>query len=242
MTSLFTAKGNEIDRSKMLKADSWQELKEKLESRLKKEYKSSRLIWINKLQNIFTNYELTKDEMLAELTKMLKFTIEKKAEAYERKYKYVRLSYHDFEAELWKITYLAIDYYEEVGDIDSEFMLLETLEMFWKSRMNNFIKSCVYTKKHNPWYTASTLADDFETKHPDESVNIELQLIHQETITELFNESRLTEKERKLLEIIYEKPDESLREWGERLNINHPETVRRLYKQLKVKLAKHNPY
>lgn len=242
MTSLFTAKGNEINRSQILKADSWQELKEKLESRLKKEYKTSRLIWIHSLQNTFSNYELTKDEMLAELTKKLTFTIEKKALAYERRYKYFRLSYQDFEAELWKITYLAIDYYEEVGDLDSEFMLLETLEMFWKTRMNNFIKSCVYTKKHNPWYTASTLAEDFDTKHPDESVNIEKSFIQEETISEMFNDTNLTERERRLLETIYDWPEDSLRDWGKRLGVDHPETVRRLYKSLQRKLAKYKQH
>lgn len=240
--SLFTNKGTSIDTKKLLKADSYEELKEKIESRLSRKYSKSKLEYLKGIQAVFEDWEKDKDEIYRELYKRLKFTIETKAKWLERKYSSVRLSFHDFEAELWKITYEAIESYEQAGDIDTEFTLLETLELFWKYRMKDFIRSCLFTRKHSPWYTAASLADNFNEFLPDDSPLPEEQLILNETVTEMFNDSNLTTNERKLLEIIYDKPEGSLRDWGKCLGIDHPETVRRLYNSLKRKLEKFNPY
>lgn len=247
MTSLFTKRGNEIDSKEMLKADSHQELMDKVDSRLNRKYvKSSKIAWVWQIQDVFNKSgyeELTNGNLVGdydELFKRLRFTIESKANWLEIKYKYTRLSYQDFEAELWKITYDAIEYYEQSGDIDTEFTLLETLELFWKTRIISFIKSCLFTVKHKGWYTSLPLADDFEEFWEDESPNQEDEYLYKETIQEMFNDIELTDEERNLLAVIYDYPSGSLREWGKELGINHPETVRRLFQTLRKKLAKYS--
>ncbi|MCI2253434.1 hypothetical protein L2D08_03540 [Domibacillus sp. PGB-M46] len=240
MNKLIFKRAEEIDRSQILKADSYQELVSKMESRLKRKYSSSKIKWVRQVQMVFSDWDKDTDEVYSELQKLLKFTIEAKAKYYEKKYKSVRLSYHDFEAELWKITFAAIQYYEESGDIDTEFMLVETLEMFWKTRMIDFIKSCLYTEKHSPWYKAATLDEKSIERLPDNSPSMEQQYIYKETIEEMFNAEELTEKERELLALIYDNPSGSLREWGSELGVPHPQTVRRLFDSLKNKLVKYN--
>ena len=250
--SLFTNTGTRIDTKQNLKADSYGELKEKINTRLGRKYTKSKVGFVWKVQALFDDPDFIElengnfEEDHWKLKKALSFTIEQKANWYEYRYRNARLSYHDFEAELWKITFAAIEYYEDGGDFESyegaEFTLIETLELFWKTRMIDFIRSCMYTEKHTPWYTAASLADDFNEFWPDSSPNPEQQLVINETITEMFTDSGLTKRERKLLEIIYDKPNDSLSKWGKLLNIEHPETVRRLYQPLKGKLAKYNPY
>lgn len=242
MSAKLTKNFSEIDIREMLKADSYQELIAKIDTRLKKKYSSSKIKWIWKIQRIFENLDYTTLEngyVTQDYTKLhrtFEFTIQQKADWYERRYWSVRLSYHDFEAELWKITYDALEYYESVQDIDCEFTLVETLELFWKYRMKDFIKSCLYTEKNKPWYTATTLADEFDEFWADESLNPEQLYLMKETVNEMFNHPSLSDTERKLLEVIYDNPDGSYREWGEEIGINHPETVRRHIKSLKMKL------
>ncbi|MDF2039355.1 MULTISPECIES: hypothetical protein [Cytobacillus] len=250
--SLFTNRGTNIDRATMLKADSYEELKEKINTRLGRKYSPSKIKYVWKIQELFNNpdFSVLENGNLEvdywRLTRELKFTINKKAEWYAYRYRNARLSYQDFEAEFWKITWDAIEYYEQGGDFESfegaEFTLVETLELFWKNRIIDFIRSCLYTKKHNPWYTAASLSDDFNEYWPDTSLLQDEQLIINETIDELFCDKSLTEDERRLLEIIYDNPTESLREWGEKFGFNHPETVRRRYLSLKRKLSKYSPY
>lgn len=245
MKAKLTKNIGEIDVKSMLKADSYEELIDKIDTRLKKKYSSSKVKWVWKIQRLFENHDVITDEnnnMTADYTRihrMLEFTIQKKAEWYEKRYYSVRLSYHDFEAELWKITYDAIEYYEQSGDIDTEFTLVETLELYWKFRMKDFIKSCLYTEKNKPWYTAAPLADEFDEFWADESLNPEQMYLVKETVTEMFNESSLTEKERLLLTVIYDYPSGSFREWGKEMGINHPETVRRMLKSLQMKINRY---
>jgi hypothetical protein len=243
MNQTITRSFGEFDTGSMLKADSYQELMDKINFRLNQKYsKKSKIKWIWQIQKIYANWEKSKDETYAELHKQLKFTVEAKADWLERKYKNTRLSFHDFEAELWKITYDAIEYHEQSGDIDTEFTLVETLELFWKYRIKDYIKSCLYTEKHSPWYTASSLAANFNQYWKDETPGPEKSYIHKETVTSMFKDNGLTKEERQLLELIYDFPSGSLREWGEELGIKHPETVRRRFISLQKKLEKYNPF
>lgn len=236
----------------MLKAESYEELRDKINTRLGRKYKPSKITYIWKVQELYNNPDFTlldNGNLEADYWKLireLKFTIDKKAEWYEYRYRSKRLSYHDFESELWKIAWDAIEYYQQGGDIESyvgaEFTLVETLEMFWKNRMIDFIRSCLYTEKHSPWYNAVSLAEDFNEFWSDTSLLPEEQLLINETVSEIFSDTNLIDNERRLLGAIYENPNDSLRNWGEQLGLNHQETVRRLYKSLKRKLAKYNLY
>ncbi|MBN3556053.1 hypothetical protein JYA63_17370 [Fictibacillus nanhaiensis] len=239
--------GGEIIRSNILKADSYQELQIKIRKRINGKYSSSKVKWIWKIQDLFRNSELVKlpngyyEYDHSKLYSALEFTIEKKANWLEKKYKYVRLSFHDFEAELWKITYDAIDYYEIWVD-DTEFTLVETLELYWKTRMIDFIKSCLYTIKHGDWYKSASLSEDFESVWPDNNLEIEKQLLYKQTVAEMLAAVELNEQERKLLYLIYDYPSRSYREWGKELGINHPEKVRRLFLSIQKRLTKYNPF
>jgi hypothetical protein len=229
--------GTEIDRDSMFKADSYEELLEKINIRLNKQYKPSKVKWVWQIQDAWKNSPIdivneNVETNYRKLFNMLSTTIKGKSQGLETRYKGVRLSFHDFESELWDISFKAIEYYEQAGDIETEFTLLETLEMFWKTRINSFIKSKLYTKKHNQWYTAVEINELF----PDYSLSPEQEYIRKETMLEIFNDSDLTEKERKLLGVISDYPNGSLREWGKELGINHPQTVKRLYESLHKKL------
>jgi hypothetical protein len=242
MNQKLYKKFGEFKKSDILKADSYKELMDKIHTRLNEKYSSSKVKWIWRIQNAFDNcdyielddgnYELHFHELYV----LLNQTIKWKAEALERRYKYVRLSYHDFEAKLWEITYDAIEYYDSNHGLDTEFTLLETLELFWKYRMKDYIKSCLFTKKHSPWYTASSLADNFDGFWNDELPIIEG---YKDTVEGMFNDSDLSENERQLLEEIYNNPEGSLRDWGKEIGITHPQTVKRLYQSLQKKLEKY---
>ncbi|MFE4352460.1 hypothetical protein [Peribacillus butanolivorans] len=239
MTSELFVKGRNIDRQRMLKADTYQELMDKIDGRLERKYPASKVIWIREIQSIFRNWDLSTEEIESQLAEKLKFPIEKKAAWLERKYKSVRLSYQDFEEELWNITYQAIEYYELNNDIDTEFTLVETLELFWKNRMNSFIKSCLYTKKNSGWYFAAPLAEDFEQFWPDRSPGPEESYILRETVDDMLSDPELNELEKRLLAVIYDYPDGSLREWGKEIGISHPQTVKRLFGSVQRKLGKY---
>lgn len=138
----------------MLKADSYKELMHKVNTRLESKYPKSKVKWVWKIQSLFNDADIETlengdivFEYYTALIKELRFTIVKKAEWYATKFRNTRLSFQDFEAEFYDITYKAIQYYEESGDLDTEFTLVETLEMYWKTRMTSFIKSCLYTHK-----------------------------------------------------------------------------------------------
>jgi hypothetical protein len=228
-------RGREIDKIRVLKADSYDEYQDKMIARLNRKYSKSKVEWVLQIQALF---EALTDETYAELFKRLRFTIEGKAKAKEKRFKNVWLSYHDFEEQLWKATYDALDYYEQVWG-DTEFSLLETLELYWKKRLTSFIKSTLYTQKHSPWYNASKLAEGFEEFWADESPNPEQGYIYKETVNDMLNDRELNEKERMLLAEIYDFPSGSLRDWGNEIGISHPQSVKRIYKQLKRKLDKY---
>jgi hypothetical protein len=240
MNTVISKVGDAIDRNDMLKADSYQELMEKIKLRLSKKYRASKIEWVWDIQKAWqnTDYDISDNGIWEpnyyKLFKKLEKTIQWKAEWLEKKYKFVRLSYHDFEAELWKITYEAIQYYESAGDIDTEFTLVETLEMYWKNRMNNYIKKCLYTEKHGWWHFSKSIPNYLhDTAHNPINPNPAI-----EKVEEIFSDESLTEKERKLLEAIYNNPVGSYREWGKEISVSHPETIRRLLNSLKNKLTK----
>lgn len=222
---------------------TYNELIHKINTRLNNKYSLSKVKWVWKVQSVFNNcgFEpLTNGTLMADYTALineLRFTIDRKAEWYAHKYKNTRLSFQDFESELYDITYKAIEYYEQSNDIDTEFTLIETLELYWKNRMNSYIKSCLYTVKNGQWNTALPLTDNFNEAEPDTAPSPEQQYINKETVTAMFNDTDLTDKERQLLSIIYDYPSGSLREWGTELGITHPQTVKRLFQSLQKKLA-----
>lgn len=239
-TSKLFNYGIEIDKSDMLKAESYDELINKINHRLNRKYKPTKVKWVWQIQDAWKNspLEVVKGNSVVNYRKlfnMLKQTIEGKAKGLANRYRSVRLSFHDFESELWDITYRAIEYYEMAGDLETEFTIWETLEMFWGNRIKSFIRSCIYTQKHNPWYTAAEVNEFY----PDSSASPEEEYIRKETLAEIFNDSDLTYKERQLLNVISEIPDGSLREWGKGVSIKHPESVKRLLVSLQEKLSKY---
>ncbi|EFI66018.1 hypothetical protein BFZC1_24115 [Lysinibacillus fusiformis ZC1] len=234
--------GTDIDKGNMLKADSYKELMHKVNTRLENKYPKSKVKWIWKIQSLFNDTDLETLENgdiqsdYTALIKELRFTIVKKAEWYATKFRNTRLSFQDFEVEFYDITYKAIQYYEESGDLNTEFTLVETLEMYWKTRINSFIKSCLYTHKNGEWFKSASLSDHFNDTEPDTAPTPEQDYILKETVTAMFNDSDLTDNEKALLAVIYDNPTGSLREWGQEIGIVHPQTVKRLFQSLQRKL------
>jgi hypothetical protein len=248
MNGILTKKGYEIDRDEMLKADSYHQLVDKVNARLEKKYASSKIKYVWEVQRLFNDADLevlSNGDYVADYSSLinkLRYTIEWKADWLEKKYRSVRLSFHDFEAELWKITYDAIKYYEESSDIETEFTLVETLEMWWKTRIINYIKSCIYTEKHGWWYKSKSLPEGFIEFWADDSLNPENQYIINETMMEILTDASLSTHEKALLSVIYDNPSDSYRTWGGKLGISHPQTIKRLHESIKKKLEIYNIY
>ncbi|MGM0880902.1 MAG: hypothetical protein ACQEXQ_07630 [Bacillota bacterium] len=161
----------------------------------------------------------------------LDFTIEAKAQAYKRKWlRSTGLNADDF----------ASVFREEVfrfigggGDWpNGDFYIIETLELAWKRRAVDLIRK--ETTKQRKWERGMEQIDASGKEHPDQCTNVEREAI----IRAMLEDPSFTAEERQLFIAVYEDPEASNGELAKVLGYSHPETVRRIKKRIRDKLAR----
>lgn len=207
------------------------EFEHKRKVRLERKYRPSKIRWVEKLEELYED-KWSPDGDYLPFFKMLKTTIQMKARAYERRWKNFRLSAHDFESVFWEVTWKIIEFYH----YDNPYMLVETLELAWKRRALDVIRSATRTNRGRVWHTAVPLKDRFEQFYPD-PLDMEEMVADSVVVQQIMSEAVLTTDEKKLLQAIYSNPEATNRELAELMKRPHMEYVRRTLKKIRGKLA-----
>ncbi|MFV1010687.1 hypothetical protein [Bacillus cereus] len=214
-------------------------LEEKLEGL--KTRKSDKLNFILKIEQLVTEYlySLYDSSMTASdiemkqntLLKSLEFTINRKAEAWGHKWGSKRLSKSDFKSVFYEAVLRLLDTYTWY----QTFYFYEELCLKLDNRGLDIVKKS-RTKQGKFDVNVLPLKDETAEFIADTRVDIETDVINNDLVERILNDSSLTEQERMLLQAIYYNPDASYRKLAEIVGLNHHEQVTRSLSKIKKKL------
>lgn len=171
------------------------------------------------------------DENMQRLLNSFKFMLHRKAESWHNRWKNKRLHKDDF---------LSV-FYEAAGELCDdyihyqEFYFYETLCLVVHRRGIDLTRKLLRKQTHFE-VAALPLFDETADYLPDISVDIENDVVTNDLVGRILSDGSLTEKERWLLQVIYDNPDSSDREIARIAGLNHNYEVTRILRRIKKKI------
>ncbi|SCM99110.1 Uncharacterized protein BWINRASL_05343 [Bacillus mycoides] len=169
-----------------------------------------------------------------DLIKSLEFTINRRAEIWGHNWRNKRLSKSDFKSAFYEVTLKLLNTYTWY----QIFYFYEELRLKLHKKGLDIVRK-LRTKQGKFDVNILPLKDEAAEFIADTQVDIETEIINNDLVERILNDSALTEQEKQLLQMIYNNPDMSNRDIAKVVGLNHHEQVTRLLKRIKRKLFYH---
>lgn len=194
--------------------------------------KPEKVNYIIQIERIWEKYAFNRNDVnFNKLVRALKFTIDRKAAAMERKWNNKRINKADFESvfyeELWKLC----DSYNHYG----EFYFYETFIVAIHNRGIDVTRKLI-TKKGAFEKNVLPLKEETAEFIPDIRINIEKDVIDRDLFAKILSEESLTDQELNLIQAIYSNPNASYRELAIEIGLKHPQQIKRSLQKIKNKI------
>lgn len=143
-----------------------------------------------------------------------------------------RISSADFESKLFELFWNLCKTYKP----GPEFYLVETFGQVIRKRQVDVVRA--FTSRQRVFENEMTSFEKAETQGQSiaSDVDIEKEFLSKELIQQIFTDDSLTQKERQLLQMIYDNPDSSYRKIADNLGLKSHKQVTRSLCKIKNKL------
>ncbi|HFU7057689.1 TPA: hypothetical protein ACGN81_004772 [Bacillus cereus] len=204
--------------------------------RLKKR-RPNKVNYILQIEKLWERYAFERtDEALSKLVGALKFTIGKKAEMYEKKWRNKRIGSADFESkfyiELWRIcendkyTQYGTYYFYETFLLAIKRKAIDVVREFANHRQRAFEGGAVSLKQETQHFLAS-------------DTDIESEVENRHLVMQVLEDTTLTAQEREVLCAIYDAPDASYSKVAKMVGLTHHQQIKRILERISKKLAQY---
>jgi hypothetical protein len=204
-----------------------------LESRITAWYKPSKAHFILKVEDDWS-YECYDDPSeydettFVRLYKTLHQTIDAKAKKYERRFGRNGYTYDDFASVMWeKARLLARDHHRSKGD----YALYETLLV----SLDNAVRD--YLRKEKRYRERVQRYIELEKSKRQSEPDVADTVVDLMVVQQILSDQRLSDEERKLLQTIYENPDDKPAEIARKMGFQYRVEYDRMLKRIRRKLV-----
>jgi hypothetical protein len=201
---------------------------------IEKIFRKGKVELIKAIERIYDN-ELP-DDACDRICKTLHSTVKASARRWSRSTQSsgIRLYADDFEEVFWKAV-LEMIWYDY--DSRSDFWLYEHIMKKMRSNALDLIKWAKRDKRVHD-YTAVSIEEKLQIADQRTS-NIENNVIDIILVQQIRNDPSLDEQEQELLRYLYDKPEATLRDIADTLDLGHPQKASRLLEKVQKKLTKY---
>jgi len=194
--------------------------------------KPDKVAYILSIEKLWETYAWDRtDENMQRLINSFKFMMHRKAEAWHSRWKNKRLRKDDFLSIFYETAWKMCDDYCHYQD----FYFYETLCLAIHRKGIDLTRKLA-TKQTYFEVAAVPLLEETAEYLPDKSVKIEDDFETNDLNDRILNAESLTEKEKQLLQVIYDNPDASYRQIAKLIGVKEHKTVIRSLRKIKRKI------
>lgn len=203
---------------------------------LKKRRKPSIVKYVLEVEKLWEEYAFDPtEENMNRILKKCKFMISKKASFLETQWGNNGLKKSDFESVFYETAWVVCQQYTHY----QEFYLYETIHLALK-RKSIDVTRYLMTKQgafNKDVLSLDKLKEDAGDIIQDYSIDVEQEVINNDTVNKILNDSSLTVEEKRLLQVIHSNPDSSNRDIALLAGLKHHTEVTRSLEKIKSKFS-----